>query len=74
MDFLNKAIGQLNELFKGMTPGSRITAGMLLIMIVVSLVYLLAFQTHTANKFLYDGREFSQSELSEIAAAFAQRI
>jgi flagellar M-ring protein FliF len=72
MDFLNKAYGQISELFKGMTPGSRITAGMLLVMIAVSLVYLFVFQSHGTNKFLYDGREFSESELNEMEAAFAQ--
>ncbi len=71
MDFLNKAYGQLGELFKGMTPGSRITAGMLLIMIVVSLTYLFVFQANTADKFLFDGREFAQSELSAMEEAFA---
>ncbi len=71
MDFVNKAYAQLTDLFKSMTPGSRITAGLLLTMIVVSFVYLFLFQSNTANKFLYDGRQFSLSELSKIEDAFA---
>ena len=70
MDFLSKAYGQLADLFKSMTPGSRITAGMLLIMIVVSLSYLFVFQVNTANEFLFGSREFSQGELDAMQSAF----
>ncbi|MHB8969011.1 MAG: hypothetical protein ACYC3X_02920 [Pirellulaceae bacterium] len=70
MDFLSKAYGQLADLFKSMTPGSRITAGMLLIVIVVSLSYLFVFQVNTANEFLFGSREFSQGELDAMQSAF----
>ena len=40
MDFLNKAIAQLSDLFRSMTPGARITAGLLLAVVVVSMGYL----------------------------------
>ena len=70
MDFLNKAYSQLTDLFKSMTPGSRITAGMLLIMIVVSLTYLFVFQVNTANEYLFGSREFSQGELDAMQSAF----
>ena len=71
MDFLNKAYGQVSDLFKSMTPGSRITAGMLLIVICVSLFYLFAFQINSASEYLYGGREFSQAELANMQSAFA---
>ncbi len=71
MDFLNKAMGQLADLFKGMTPGSRITAGMLLVTIVVSLTYLFTYQLNTANEFLFGSREFSQAELDAMQSSFA---
>jgi flagellar M-ring protein FliF len=71
MDFLNKAVGQLTDLFKSMTPGSRITAGMLLVMVVVSLTYLCVFQFNTANEFLFGSREFSQAELDAMQSSFA---
>ena len=71
MDFLNKAMGQLADLFKSMTPGSRITAGMLLVVIAVSLTYLFVFQFNTANEYLFGSREFSQAELDAMQSAFA---
>jgi flagellar M-ring protein FliF len=71
MDFLNKAMAQLADLFKSMTPGSRITAGMLLVAITVSLAYLFVFQFNTADEFLFGSREFSQAELDAMQSAFA---
>jgi flagellar M-ring protein FliF len=71
MDFLNKAYGQVGDLFKSMTPGSRITAGMLIAMIVVSLIYLFAFRVHPANEYLLGARQFSRGELAELQSAFA---
>ena len=49
MDFLNKAISQVTDLFKSMTPGARMTAGMLLVMIVISLGYLFTMQGSRAT-------------------------
>ncbi len=40
MDFLNKALAQFSDLFRSMTPGGRITAGLLLVVAVVSVGYL----------------------------------
>ena len=40
MDFLNKSFAQLSELFRSMTPGARITTGLLLAVVVVSMGYL----------------------------------
>ena len=40
MDFLNKAFTQFNDLFRSMSPGGRITAGLLLVVAVVSVGYL----------------------------------
>ncbi len=71
MDFLNKAMAQLADLFKSMTPGSRITAAMLLVAIIVSLTYLFTFQFNTANEYLFGSREFSQPELDAMQTAFA---
>ncbi len=71
MNFLNRAYAQAGELFRGMTPGARITAGMLMVTIVVSLIYLFMFQVHTADKYLYGGQEFTREELNNIQSAFA---
>ena len=70
MDFLNKAFAQLADLFKSMSPGARITAGLLVVLVAVSMTYLFVFQMNTANEFLFGSREFSQAELDAMQTAF----
>ncbi len=70
MDFLNKSYGQVTDLFRSMTPGSRITAGLLLIVITTSLVYLFVFQAQSGTDYLFGAREFSQTELDAMQKAF----
>jgi flagellar M-ring protein FliF len=72
MDLINKAYAQLAELFRSMTPGTRIAVGLLLAVVVVSLVYLFQYQAVGGDEFLLDGRPFSASEMTAIEAAFAQ--
>ena len=72
MDFVNKAYAQVLELFRSLTPGTRIVAGLLLVAIVVSLLYLFQFQTAAGDEFLLGGRPFTGSEIKAIEAAFAQ--
>jgi len=72
MDFVNKAFAQTSDLFRSMTPGVRLTAGLLLAVIVVSLVYLFQYKMTGGDEFLLDGRPFSSSEIASIEAAFAQ--
>ena len=72
MDFVNKAFAQLVELFRSLTPGTRVAVGLLLAVIVVSLVYLFQYQVSSGDEFLLDGRPFSGSELTAIEAAFAK--
>jgi flagellar M-ring protein FliF len=55
-----------------MTPGARITAGLLLAAIVVSLLYLFQFEGSTADELLLGGREFSSAEIALAEAAFAK--
>ncbi len=70
MDFLNKSFQQIADVVKSMTPGARITAGLLLGVIVISLVFLTQFTTIGGDEFLFGGREFSQGELADMEAAF----
>ena len=70
MDFLNKAFAELADLFKSMSPGARITAGLLVVLVAVSMTYLFVFQMNTANEFLFGSREFSQAELDAMQTAF----
>ncbi|MEX2176801.1 MAG: hypothetical protein WD872_20710 [Pirellulaceae bacterium] len=72
MDFLNKAYAQAAELFRSLSPGTRIAAGLLLAVIVMSLVYLFQFQVPSGDEYLLDGRPFSAAEMTAIEAAFAQ--
>ena len=70
MDFLNKAQAQLADLFRSMTPGARITAGLLLTVVVVSLVYLFRFQVSGQDHLLLGGRAFESRDLDNMVQAF----
>ena len=72
MDFVNKAYAQTLELFRSLSPGTRIVAGLLLVGIIVSLVYLFQFQVNMGDEFLLGGRPFTGSEMTAIEAAFAR--
>lgn len=70
MNFLHKAYRQASDLFRGMTPGARVTAGMLLVLIVVSLVYLFVYEVRGSRRYLFGAREFSHEELDAMQQAF----
>ncbi|QDU26973.1 flagellar MS-ring protein [Anatilimnocola aggregata] len=72
MDFVNKLYAQLTDVFRSMTPGTRVAAGLLLAVIVVSLVYLFQYEVGGGDEYLLDGRAFSGAELTAIEAAFAK--
>jgi flagellar M-ring protein FliF len=69
MDFLNQSFAQLKNLFDGMTPGSRITAALLLVVVVVSLGYLFTHSVTGNSSYLFEGRSFSVSEFDAMEAA-----
>jgi flagellar M-ring protein FliF len=69
MDFLNRGFAQVSELFRSMAPGARITAGLLLGVIVVSLAFLFRFSSSTPDSYLVvQGR--TPEELARMQAAF----
>ncbi|HTU25815.1 MAG TPA: flagellar M-ring protein FliF C-terminal domain-containing protein [Pirellulales bacterium] len=72
MDFLNRAFGQLADLFKSMTPGTRITAGMLLALVLISLAFLVGHVASDQDAFLMGGEVFSAPQLHSMEAAFAK--
>jgi flagellar M-ring protein FliF len=72
MDFLNKALAQVSELFRSMTPGARITAGLLLAVVVVSLGYLFRQTTSGPDAFLFGGEALSDGELNRIEVALGE--
>src|SRR5947209_1858796 len=72
MDFLNKAIAQITDLFRSMTPGARITAGLLLAVLVVSLGYLFNHQSSSPDDYLMSGDPIPSAQLPAIYEAFAK--
>jgi len=72
VDFINRSYAQLVELFRSMTPAARVTTGLLLAVIVVSLGYLLTFSFQGSGAYLFGGQEFSERNLQQMEAAFAK--
>ncbi len=72
MDFLNKAYAQVADLFRTMTPGARLTAGLLLIVVVVSVGYLFTHEISGPSADLMHGLPISASQLPAMEAAFAK--
>jgi flagellar M-ring protein FliF len=72
MDFLNKAAAQLTDLFRSMTPGARITAGLLLVAVVISLGYLFRYEAGGADTYLLSGAPIQDRDLQVMQAAFGK--
>src|SRR5262245_43245069 len=72
MDFLNKSLAQLSELFRSMTPGARITAGLLLAVVVVSFGSLFQHAAAGPDAFLFGGEALSDNEINQAEAAIAK--
>jgi flagellar M-ring protein FliF len=72
MESLNRAAAQLRELFLSMTPGARLTAALLLIVVVVSLTYLFKGQAGSTDTYLMGGEYFESDDVKAMLAAFGQ--
>ena len=72
MDFLNKAFAQLSDLFRSMTPGARLTAGLLLVVVVVSLGYLFTHDMSGPGVDLMHGVPIPPGQMSAIVAAIGK--
>jgi len=72
MDFLNKAFAQVADLFRSMTPGARITAGLLLSVVVVSLAWLFTVEGNGPELDLMNGVPIAPSDVSRMQEAFAK--
>ena len=66
MDFLNQTFAQVSDLFRSMTPGARITAGLLLVLVVISLGYLFAYQVSSSDEYLFGGEPFPRQYLDNM--------
>ncbi len=72
MDFLNKSFAQVSELFRSMTPGARVTAGLLLAVVVISVGYLFREGAAGPDAYLFGGEPLSDGQLTRVEAAIAQ--
>ncbi len=69
---MNKAFAQLTDLFRSMTPGARITAGLLLAVVVISVAYMFNSGFSGADTYLLGGKSFSDKEMQDIQIAFGE--
>src|SRR3972149_2737830 len=72
MDFLNQALAQVSDLFRSMTPGARITAGLLLAVVVISVGYLFQYRSAGPDEFLFGGQYLTDGQINQIEASMAQ--
>ena len=72
MDFLNRASTQARDLLLSLTPAARITAGLLLTVVVISLAYLFNHQMSGPDAYLMGGEYFTAGQLPSMEAAFAK--
>ncbi len=69
---MNTLVAQIRDLFASMTPGARITSGLLLVVAVVSVAFLFQNSVAGPDAFLFGGERFSQSEINRMTAAMAE--
>jgi flagellar M-ring protein FliF len=72
MDFLNQASAQVTNLFRSMSMGARIVAGLLLAVIVISLAYLFNHQMVGMDAYLMGGEPVAADEINEITGALGK--
>ena len=70
MDFLNKAMARLSDLFRTMTPGARITTGLLLVVAVVGAGYLFQHPVSGGDDYLFGGESMQTPTLQKMEEAF----
>lgn len=71
MNALNQTLAQIRELFASMTPGARITAGLLLAVVVVSLGFLFQQATTGPDEYLFGGDPIGRTRLPRMEAAMS---
>ncbi len=71
MDFLSPTIAQIRELFASMTPGARVTAGLLVAVVLVSLGFLFQKATAGPDEYLFGGEPIGRAHLPRMEAAIA---
>lgn len=72
MDFFNQISKQVSELFASMKPGARVTAGLLLAVVIVSVGYLFQQSTAGPDEYLFGAEPLSGTEINAMTAAMSQ--
>ncbi len=72
MDFVNQLTNQLRDLFASMTAGARITAGLLLAVVLVSFALLFQQSSSGPDEYLFGGEPLAMSEINHMEAALAE--
>jgi flagellar biosynthesis/type III secretory pathway M-ring protein FliF/YscJ len=72
MDFLNRAYSQLADLFRSMTPGARLMAGLSAAAVLLSIGYLTTHQAVLPEVDLMHGLPLSSGQLPAMQAAFSK--
>jgi flagellar biosynthesis/type III secretory pathway M-ring protein FliF/YscJ len=70
MDLFNRAYAPLNDLFRSMTPGSRLTTALLLLVVIASVGYLFVHPMPATTIDLMHGEPIARGQLPKMLAAF----
>jgi flagellar M-ring protein FliF len=71
MNLFNQTIDQVRELFASMSPGARVTAGLLLVVVVVSFGLLFQQATSGPDEYLFGAEPIAASQIARMEAAMA---
>lgn len=71
MDFFNQLANQVRELFASMTPGARVTAALLLAVVVVSVGFLFQQVSAGPDEYLFGGDPVGRTRLPRMEAAMS---
>lgn len=69
---MNELTQQVRELFESMTAGARLTAGMLLAVVVVSVAYLFQQSTAGPDEYLFGAEALPASQINAMQAAMSK--
>jgi flagellar M-ring protein FliF len=71
MNLFNQTAAQVRELFASMSPGARVTAGLLLAVVVVSFGLLFQQATSGPDEYLFGAEPLAASQIARMEAAMA---
>jgi flagellar M-ring protein FliF len=72
MDLLNQAQAQIANLFRSMSAGARVVAGLLLAVVVVSLAFLFNHRVSGPDAYLMGGEPIAHDEVNRIVGALGK--